>query len=48
LLQEASTHGHADANRDALTERPGGGFDAGCVTEFRVAGGWAVDLAEIF
>ena len=38
---------HADGVRQTLAERSGGGFDAGCVTVFGMAGGAAAELAEI-
>ena len=37
----------ADGVGDALTERAGGRLDAGCVADFRVAGGTRAELAEI-
>ena len=40
--------GEADGGGDALAERPSGEFDAGGVVVFGVAGGFAVQLAEVF
>ena len=39
--------GHADGIGETLAERAGGGFDAGCVTVFRMTGRFAVPLPEI-
>ena len=45
--QQFFRQGHAHRIGDALAQRPRGGFHAGGDTHFRVAGGLAVQLAEI-
>jgi hypothetical protein len=45
--QQALGQGHADGGGQALPERAGGGFDAGMLAVFRVAGGGRVQLAEM-
>ena len=47
LTQQTFSQGHADGVGDALAERAGGGFHARGDAVFRVAGGLAVQLAEI-
>ena len=46
--EAAFRHGHADRCRNALTEGPGRGFDAGGVAKFRMAGGLGAPLTEGF
>ena len=41
-------NGEADCGGDTLAKRPGGELNAGCVVVFGVAGGFAVQLAEVF
>ena len=41
-------HGHADGIAHALPQRTGGAFDAGRLAKLGMAGGLAVELAEIF
>ena len=48
LGQQLLSQRHADRVGDALAERAGGGFHAGGHAHFRVAGGFAVQLAEVF
>jgi len=45
--QQLLGHGHAHGVGDALTERAGGGFDAGGVAQLGVARRLAVQLAEV-
>ncbi len=40
--------GHAHGVGEPLAQRAGGGLDAGRVAEFRVAGGGAAELPEVF
>src|SRR5207244_8662493 len=41
-------HGHADAGRDPLAEWPGRGLHAAGPAIFRMAGAFAIELAEAF
>ena len=45
--QHAFGERHADAVGDALSERAGRGFDAGCVAVFGMTGGLGAELAEV-
>ena len=47
VAQLALGNRHADGVRDALAERAGRRFDAGCVAVFRMAGRLGADLAEL-
>ena len=42
------SRGHAHRVGNALAQRPSGGFDTGGITVFGMAGGFAVQLAEVF
>ena len=46
--QQFFGQGHAHGIGDALTQRAGGGFDAGGDAHFGVTGGFAVQLTEVF
>ena len=48
LRQELFCQRHAHGVGDALAERAGGGLHPGCHAHFGVAGGLAVQLAEVF
>ena len=47
LRQQLFCQRHAYRVGQALTERAGGGFNAGGVAQFRVAGGFAMQLAKL-
>ena len=48
LAEQFFAQRHADRVGNALTERAGGGFNARSDTVFGMAGGFAVQLTEVF